>query len=645
MPSHDNTPLSVLIVDDEPHIRELLALLIQDLGFHPRTAQDGNDALRQVHDQQPHIVVTDIKMPGKDGIVVLREIKSFYPEVEVIMISGHGDMHLAIQSLKFEAADFITKPIDEELLTIALNKVAERIRLRAQVRSYTEHLERLVEEKSAALVEMERRFAATQIMEGMGRAMLAICESTEGSASVPPLPFYVALHDTTGTVIRANGPSQSRIGHRDGCPSDGIYAGRHNPKWISPFGEARQLRRPVQRQELIEGSDGQLLPVAAWISPVIDRSGNVELFLEILLDLSELRRLRDELERTQRKFQLLFDAVPCSITVQDRSLRVVEANAAFRRDFGAPNGQPCHQLFKKSPDACPECPVLATFADGQPHHHETVVTTCRGERRNILIWTAPLAGPSQEVEHVLEVATDITLIRALQDHLTSLGMMLGSMSHGLKGLLMALDGGIYRIDKGIQHEDWDRVRGGWATVRHRLDQIRKTVLDILYYSKSRKLELQVRSLVEVAQDLADMGSTRAREHSIEFCADTDAAYGYITIDDTAFTSAMANILENAVDACRMAPDRAEHRISLLARVEDTEAVLIVQDTGIGMDQATMDKMFTLFFSSKGALGTGIGMFVTHEVVQAHGGRIEVASTPGQGTTFAVRLPWRPAPTL
>ncbi|MBZ4684748.1 MAG: Multi-sensor signal transduction histidine kinase [Desulfomicrobiaceae bacterium] len=634
-------PLSVLIVDDEPHIRELLALLLEDLGFIARTAQNGDHALQVFHEKPSSIVLTDIKMPGKDGIALLREIKAHSPETEVIMISGHGDMDLAIQSLKFEAADFITKPIDEDLLTIALRKVTERIRLRAQVRAYTQDLERLVEEKSAALLAMERRLAASQVMEGMAQALFALCEAAPSPGILPPLPLAVTLHDASGTVLHASPAAQHMLGSRQGDPSTAIYVHAQDADWVDPFQEAQKSRHPVRRQELLRTAGGRVFPAEVWISPVQGSSSCEELFLELILDRSEVERLHEALRASQHKFQLLFDAVPCAITVQDRQLHIVEANAAFRRDFGAPQGAPCYTLFKRRNEPCPDCPVLATFADGQPHQHETVVTTLQGEQRNILIWTAPISFEDNTATHVLEVATDITLIRSLQDHLTSLGMMLGSMSHGLKGLLMALDGGAYRVEKGIQTGDMNRVKSGWETVRHRIQQIRKTALDILYYSKNRTHQFQPQSLEKVANDLKEMISSRAETHHIAFSADIISPQGSLALDDAAFTSAMANIVENAVDACRMETSRHDHRITLRIHSESSWAVITISDTGIGMDQDTLDKMFTLFFSSKGALGTGIGMFVTHEIIQAHGGRIEVKSAPHQGTSFQVFLPLLP----
>lgn len=630
-------PLDVLIVDDEPDIRELLAMLLEDLGYGTITARDGLDGLEVFRSRSPHIVLTDIKMPGKDGIALLKDIKALNPAAEVIMISGHGDMQLAIQSLKHDAADFITKPIDEELLEIALNKVSERIRLREQVREHTRNLERLVREKSAALIEMERRLAAAQVVEGMGRAF-TILSGAAPAGNFYGLPFFVAIHDGDCNVVTANEAYQARFGRRDGRRSCSVYGRCGDEAWVSPVREALRSQAAVHRDEVMIAADGSTVPVLCHVSPVAGSGGRIELLLEVAVDVSEMRRLQDELSRTQRKFEHFFNTVPCSITVQDRNLGIVEANAAFRRDFGEPAGRTCHELYKRSDSPCETCPVLATFGDGEAHQFETVVTTLSGQRRNILVWTAPLANSRGEVERVLEVATDITQIRELQDHLSSLGIMLGSMSHGVKGMLMAIDGGAYRVEKGLEKGDLERVAAGWKTVRHRLDHMRKTVMDILYYSKSREPELARLPLAEVAAHLAETVAAKAAQSGVEFRADHLGAAGHIDIDDIAFSSAMTNILENALDACRLDTVKKTHRIDLVASAEGGRAVFTVRDNGMGMDRETMDRMFTLFFSSKGALGTGIGMFVTHRIIAAHGGDIEVDSAVGAGTTFRVSLP-------
>ena len=136
----------ILLVDDEPDIREVLNLSLSDLGYQVFEAENGDMALGIFKEVRPPLVLTDIKMPNMDGIELLQKVKHENPETEVIMITGHGDIALTIKSLQYDAADFITKPINDEALDVALKRARERIALQMQLKEYTENLERLVEE-------------------------------------------------------------------------------------------------------------------------------------------------------------------------------------------------------------------------------------------------------------------------------------------------------------------------------------------------------------------------------------------------------------------------------------------------------------------------------------------------------------------
>ncbi len=124
----------ILLVDDEEGIRKVLGISLSDSGYKVSTAASGEEALRIFRKMKPPIVLTDIKMPGMDGIELLQKIKEESPDTEVIMITGHGDMELAIQSLKFDAIDFITKPINDDSLEIALKRAKEKIFFKAKLK-------------------------------------------------------------------------------------------------------------------------------------------------------------------------------------------------------------------------------------------------------------------------------------------------------------------------------------------------------------------------------------------------------------------------------------------------------------------------------------------------------------------------------
>jgi signal transduction histidine kinase len=117
------------------------------------------------------------------------------------------------------------------------------------------------------------------------------------------------------------------------------------------------------------------------------------------------------------------------------------------------------------------------------------------------------------------------------------------------------------------------------------------------------------------------------------------------MDEMVMSAALVNFLENSVDACSDDLEKERHVIAFRVRGEGEDIVFDIIDNGMGMEQETKEKMFTLFFSSKGAKGTGLGLYISNQVVQQHGGRIAVASEFGEGTTVTVTLPReRPAET-
>ena len=107
---------SVLIVDDDPVNLDLLDQQLVGLGATILTAQDGNAALRQLRPDFPGIVVTDLKMPHVDGLELLRHSRERDPDLPVIIVTGHGDIAIAVQAIRDGAYDFIERPYDADRL-------------------------------------------------------------------------------------------------------------------------------------------------------------------------------------------------------------------------------------------------------------------------------------------------------------------------------------------------------------------------------------------------------------------------------------------------------------------------------------------------------------------------------------------------
>lgn len=120
------TEPAVLIIDDEEGIRESLSGIFEDEGYTVFTASSGEEALKVLKDQSPDLIMLDVWLPGIDGIKTLKEIKNMKPDLPVIMVSGHGNIELAVKATKTGAYDFLEKPLSLERVVLAAKRALER---------------------------------------------------------------------------------------------------------------------------------------------------------------------------------------------------------------------------------------------------------------------------------------------------------------------------------------------------------------------------------------------------------------------------------------------------------------------------------------------------------------------------------------
>ena len=123
-------------------------------------------------------------------------------------------------------------------------------------------------------------------------------------------------------------------------------------------------------------------------------------------------------------------------------------------------------------------------------------------------------------------------------------------------------------------------------------------------------------------------------HKLEVLSPDD----YFEIDKSSLQSAMVNILENGIEACIDNKNSPEHTIMFTVRMDQEKVLFKIQDNGIGMEPGTLNNIFTIFFSSKGNKGTGLGLFIANKVIGQHRGEIKVKSSREHGTKFLIRIP-------
>jgi PAS domain S-box-containing protein len=360
--------------------------------------------------------------------------------------------------------------------------------------------------------------------------------------------------------------------------------------------------------------------------------------MEMSTDITAVKKLQNQLKESQKKYQLLFEEVPCYISIQDRDFNIVEANRMHREAFGTSYGSKCYEIYKHRKNKCEPCVIEQTLSDGEIHSHEEVLTSQDNRQINAMVFTAPLRDAGGNITHVIEMSADITEIRKLQDKLTSVGLLIGTISHGIKGLLNGLDGGIYLLNTGLKKDKRERIDEGWEITQRNIRRIRSMVMDILYYAKDREPHLEEISISELNDEITELFKSRAERQGFEYESIVPEDIGIFEADKSAVKSMLINLLDNALDACRIDKKKDKHSIFLQIQGTPENILFEVRDNGIGMDRETREKALSLFFSSKGAGGTGLGLFIANRIAESHGGSLEIASEEGKGCRFLVKLP-------
>jgi len=141
----------ILIVDDEAVIRRLLFQKLTRQGYRCEEAGDAGEALDKMRASPFHLVILDVKMPGKSGVDLLPELKANYPATAVIMATAVTEASLAIHCLKEGAGDYILKPFNLDEVALSVDRTLEKRRLELKIKEYQEHLQQKVDEQTAEI--------------------------------------------------------------------------------------------------------------------------------------------------------------------------------------------------------------------------------------------------------------------------------------------------------------------------------------------------------------------------------------------------------------------------------------------------------------------------------------------------------------
>jgi PAS domain S-box-containing protein len=272
----------LLLIDDEMTSTSLLAFSLKSDGYEVFTAASGEEGLRVFDQELPDIVVTDIRMPGMDGIEVLKKIKERPHYAEVIIVTGHGDIDNAIDSLKYGASDFINKPVRAETLSVALKRAQNKLDIQKKLDEYTKNLEQEV-----ATVTHELRMQS-KFLEKL------IKTSEEGIVATDRI-FTVIIYNPAAEHIL--GYPAKEVLHRKKAKD--LFSLNLMRKYQAKRHDHQRRKKLEHFETHVKNSDGETVPVR-FTGVFLYEQGKIMGSVAFLQDLTEIKHLEKEVLMSER---------------------------------------------------------------------------------------------------------------------------------------------------------------------------------------------------------------------------------------------------------------------------------------------------------------------------------------------------------
>jgi PAS domain S-box-containing protein len=433
---------------------------------------------------------------------------------------------------------------------------------------------------------------------------------------------------------------------------------------------ARRISRPVQ--QLAEGAAAIARgDLAQRIEPATaDEIGRLAAaFNHMAAQLHEQRRaLQDANAELRRRFEELADlktytdnvlaSLTTGIVTVDLDGRVVTLNPAaeLMTGFfaGEATGRYCTELFVATPELGEMLMETLASRIALPG---VAVTLRRRNGRSVPVElsTAPLKGGEGKDLGVIGVFRDVTVVRQLEhrlrrsDRLAALGGLAAGLAHEIKNPLTSLLTFSRHLDRKFDDEHF-RAKFQ-AVVPRELERINGIVERLLELARPSRLTFSPLRLPAQLERVLELYANQIEVKAIRVDRQYAAGVGTVWGDQDALYRALVNLVANALDAMERGG-----RLTLRLGWADGEEVVIagrrtsanrrvkieVEDTGCGIPASSIDRVFNPFFSTKDG-GTGLGLALTHKIVEDHGGAIDVRSAPQAGTTFRIVLPLTPDP--
>ena len=674
------TPVSLLIVDDDPEVLRFLEAEATSRGYRCACASSPRDALSLLDATIFEVALVDLALGTESGHDVMPQLKAQMPDIEIIVVSATTSLDSAVRSYELAAFSFVQKPFSSDQLFATVERAIERRRMNVANRRLMWELQTINEVSDGISRSLELDDILTGALQRVVRAFAA------AGGAVRLLDELSGRYETQAVI---GTPLLERIWevHQPAIPmpADQVIASRsavvvEDLARLLPSGIGEELAVRSVLSVPMTAADGMLgiLTIAGRTPCRFDIADQQLLGLiagQIAVAVQNAR-LHDSIRRGKREWEQTFDAIDDPIAVFDRRGLLLRGNFALAAHLGRPVNSIRHVGCADvgfCGHNCAECAV-AVGTSGQRSRSE--ITLADGQIFSVT--TCPVGG-GPDGAAVVQVAKNVTeemrsarrlrqlggelslantrLLAAVDrlkttqaqllqaEKLSAIGQLVAGVAHELNNPLTSVIGYAQLLEEEFtnleRHPEMRPVAElakDMRRIAEESERAARIVRNLLAFARRQTAERAPQEVADLFGRVLALRAYELRLNGIELRTEFQAGLPRVTADGGQLQQALLNLILNAEQAMR---GRTLRRLSVGARYDGFAGAveLFVADTGHGIEETNVSRIFDPFFTTRGVgEGTGLGLSICYGIVRDHGGEISVQSTVQVGTTFTLLFP-------
>ncbi|MEJ2069659.1 MAG: response regulator [Syntrophobacterales bacterium] len=660
------TPL-VLVVDDDPGILDLVREILSP-SYQVVTAGSVKEARKHLREQSCDLVLTDMVMPEAGGMELLKYLRLHHFDIPVIVFTGYANFQDAVNAVKLGAFDYLTKPIQIEILQYAISRALEFRRLYSQQRDLEvvfrgaealgwQALDLISGTQEAALLNSLREsWADTATLPEAAQRFLDGIEQLLG-ATRTSIFLYDSERDNFSGLVAKGPEATARLAASVPAPNClmGYVANQKRPLLVVDLELDQRVALWIRRFPYLSQSF-IIIPLIGskfWgVLNVTDREDNLpftsrDLFLawlsgSLLVEILEAKKGIGEVEPIPPLGAILQEHFSQGVALVDRNLRIIQANSALvklLRAKGEVVGRDIATLLGLSPEERQNLKsTLSWVAENQEARELPTLKCSLGEGRTHFLGVKLIPClQSQASSHGILVVEDLSELEKLKqrlhlyEHLAIMGKLSLCVAHELNNPL----DGVYRFVSLAQKKKDDPQEVGryLDEAQKGLHKMSMTIRSLLTSANPLKAPPKTDSLLNLLQEAVKIMMFQASDQRVQVSLHTPKNLNQVPIEGDLY-HVFINIIKNALQAM---PQGGNLKVD--GDIGSQDIAIHFQDTGSGLTHEELGQIFQPFYSTKeGTQGLGLGLPICRKILERYAGQLIVESQPGKGTKVTILLP-------